>query len=113
MKGHGMAADWYTLGIFIYELMHGRPPFMHSDTYEVFKMIIHGKIVFPPGFSSDAKSLVRHLTDHNLAKRFGNMLKGSKDIEDHRFFKDINWQDLLAKRTIPPYVPLKKAAPNL
>ena len=34
--GHGQAADWYTLGIFIYELMCGLPPFMHNDTYEIF-----------------------------------------------------------------------------
>lgn len=39
-KGHGKAVDWYTLGIFIYELMVGRCPFMHEDPYEIFKMIV-------------------------------------------------------------------------
>ena len=26
-KTHGRALDWYLLGIFIYELLHGYPPF--------------------------------------------------------------------------------------
>lgn len=39
-KGHGKAVDWYTLGIFIYEMMCGRCPFIHEDPYEIFKMIL-------------------------------------------------------------------------
>ena len=38
--GHSSAADWYTLGIFIYEMLVGRPPFMNADTYEIFKMTL-------------------------------------------------------------------------
>ena len=79
--GHGRAADWYTLGIFIYELMNGRPPFMHSDTYEIFKMTLREQIPFKQDFSSDAKSLIRHLCDHDLSKRFGNLVNGTSDIQ--------------------------------
>ena len=74
--GHGRAADWYTLGIFIYELIMGRPPFMHADTYEIFKMTIREKIPFCAGFPSDAKSLIKHLTMHDLSKRYGNLVNG-------------------------------------
>ena len=89
--GHSRAADWYTLGIFIYELVMGKPPFMHSDTYEIFKMTLRDKIPFPNGFPSDAKSLVRHLTVHDLSKRFGNLVNGSGDVRSHRFFRHIDF----------------------
>jgi len=79
-QGHGRAADWYTLGIFIYELMVSRPPFMHHDTYEVFKMILKEKVPFPKEFNTDAKSLIRHLTKTDLSKRYGNMINGVDDI---------------------------------
>jgi serine/threonine protein kinase len=39
-KGHGKAVDWYTLGIFLYELLVGIPPFIHDDTMKLFEMIL-------------------------------------------------------------------------
>jgi len=89
--GHGAAADWYTMGILIYEMVAGRPPFMHNDTYEIFKMILKQKVPFPNGFPSDAKSLVKHLTAHDLSKRFGNLINGIDDIKNHRYFKSIDF----------------------
>ncbi len=104
--GHGRAADWYTLGIFIYELICGRPPFMHEDTYEVFKMTLRKKIPFPSEiFSSDVKSLIRHLTEHDLSKRYGNLVNGSGDVRSHRFFKTTDFAQIASQQTIPPYIP--------
>jgi len=103
--GHGRAADWYTLGIFMYELIVGRPPFMHNDTYEVFKMTLKEKIPFPNGFPSDAKSLVRHLTHHDLSKRYGNLVNGSGDIRSHRFFKLVDFSHTATMQIVPPYIP--------
>ena len=90
-KGHGKAVDWYCLGIFIYEMMVGRCPFMHEDPYEIFKKILTEKIKFPRTFDSDAKSIIRHLTDHDLSRRYGNLRNGPQDVRAHRFFREINW----------------------
>jgi protein kinase X len=79
-KGHGKPVDWYCLGIFLYELMVGRCPFMHADPYEIFKMTLSQKIRFPRDFDESAKSLIRHLTKHEISKRFGELFKGSQDI---------------------------------
>ena len=103
--GHGRAADWYTLGIFMYELLMGRPPFMHQDTYEVFKMTLREKIPFPRDFPSDAKSLIRHLTEHDLSRRYGNLVNGSSDVRAHRFFNKVDFAHIESQQSIPPHVP--------
>jgi len=90
-KGHGRAVDWYCLGIFIYEIMVGRCPFMHNDPMKIFEKVLYTKIRFPQGFDSAAKSIIRHLTDHDLSKRYGNLKNGSDDIKTHRFFNEVNF----------------------
>ena len=69
--GHGRGADWYTLGILLYELTNGYPPFMDNDTYEIFKKVLKDPIPFDDGYDPDARSLIRHLTKHDLSKRYG------------------------------------------
>lgn len=103
--GHGRAADWYTLGIFMYELIVGRPPFMENDTLKVFQMVLRDQIPFPNGFNNDAKSLIRSLTSHDLSKRFGNLINGAEDIKKHRFFSKIDWKKLPTMCETAPYIP--------
>ena len=43
---------------------------------EIFKKALNEKIRFPKDFDNGAKSLIKHLTDHDLSKRYGNLLKG-------------------------------------
>ena len=107
-KGYSKPVDWYAVGILLYEMMHGRPPFMSNDTYELFEMTLKEKIKFPKEFDKDAKSLIRHLTKHDLSERFGNLVNGVKDIKDHRFFKHTDWLQLSSEKVEPPFIPEPK-----
>jgi len=49
-KGHGKPADWWTLGILLYEMLVGIDPFNDSDTMMVYQKILRGKIKFPKNF---------------------------------------------------------------
>ena len=103
-KGHGKPVDWWTCGILLYEMIAGIDPFSDDDPMMVYQKILKGKIKFPSGFDSNAKSLIKHLLDSDLTKRYGNLKNGVKDITGHRFFKNLEWDKLLRKEIPPPYV---------
>lgn len=54
-EGHGKAVDWWSLGILIYEMIVGNPPFEGRVLSEVFAKILDGKIRFPRSFDTNAK----------------------------------------------------------
>ena len=49
-KGHSFTLDWWTLGIFLYEMLFGNVPFLSSDISDekLIKMIKSKKVKFPP-----------------------------------------------------------------
>jgi protein kinase X len=46
-KGHGKSVDWWALGILIYEMMAGCPPFFDENPFGIYQLILAGKIDFP------------------------------------------------------------------
>ena len=46
-KGYCQSADWYALGIMIYELLYGRTPFLADTPDQIFKKIVQENIIFP------------------------------------------------------------------
>lgn len=107
-KGHGKPVDWWTFGILLYEMIAGIDPFSDEDPMLIYQKILKGKVKFPRSFDKNAKSLVKHLLQADLAKRYGNLKRGVKDIKGHRFYNGLNWTSLLKKEIDPPYIPPTK-----
>merc|ERR1719364_351216 len=107
-KGHGKPVDWWCLGILIYEMIVGYPPFVDEDPMGIYQKILSGKIVFPKFFDKNAKVLVKKLLTADLGKRFGNLKNGVDDIKTCKWFKDMRWDKLMDKELSPPYKPSVK-----
>ncbi|KAG7214779.1 hypothetical protein INR49_010671 [Caranx melampygus] len=75
-KGYNKAVDWWALGVLIYEMAAGYPPFFADQPIQIYEKIVSGKVRFPSHFSSDLKDLLRNLLQVDLTKRYGNLKNG-------------------------------------
>ncbi|KAM0916482.1 hypothetical protein ACQ4PT_010151 [Festuca glaucescens] len=103
-EGHGSSVDWWTLGIFIFELLYGATPFKGHDNEMTLANIVARALEFPkePSVSSAARDLVAALLAKDPARRLGATV-GAAAIKRHPFFNGVNWA--LLRCAAPPYVP--------
>ncbi|KAJ2393693.1 cAMP-dependent protein kinase catalytic subunit [Coemansia sp. RSA 2603] len=107
-KGYGRSVDWWALGILIFEMIAGYPPFYDEDHYRLYEKILAGRIQWPAQFDPVARDLVSRLLTADLSRRLGNLHRGSADIKEHRWFAEVDW-NRLAMREIPaPLIPPQK-----
>jgi len=105
-KGYGKAVDWWALGVLIYEMLVGYPPFYDDDPYEIYEKIVAGKIRYPQHLKPAAKDLISNLLQTDLSKRFGNLKEGVDDIKNHKWFEGIDWEELKNGNSPPPFIPI-------
>lgn len=110
-KGHGKGVDWWTMGILVYEMLAGQPPFCDDDPMGIYQQILSGKINFPRYFDRNAKALIKRLLTTDLTKRYGCLKNGVEDIKKHKFFSGVDWDAILRRQGAAPIVP-KVVTPN-
>ncbi|KAI8524283.1 hypothetical protein RHMOL_Rhmol13G0138200 [Rhododendron molle] len=103
-EGHGSAVDWWTLGIFIFELFYGVTPFRGLDNELTLANIVARALEFPkePTVPATAKDLISQLLVKDPARRMGSTM-GASPIKHHPFFQGVNWA--LLRCTSPPFIP--------
>lgn len=104
-KGHNKAVDWWALGVLIYEMLAGYPPFYDDNPFGIYEKILSGKIEWPRHLDTVAKDLIKKLLVQDRTKRLGNMKCGADDIKRHRWYKGIDWCDVVLRKLIPPIIP--------
>ncbi|KAH0785962.1 AGC family protein kinase [Histomonas meleagridis] len=101
---HDCTADYWSLGIVIFELVIGIPPFHHNTEVETFSAVLANQIdwtLYENDLSSELISLLKGLLQSDPTKRLG--AKGIDEIMKHPWFSVIDWDDI--DSLPPPFVP--------
>uniref|UniRef100_UPI003AAFDD9E protein kinase C epsilon type isoform X2 n=1 Tax=Centroberyx gerrardi TaxID=166262 RepID=UPI003AAFDD9E len=104
---YGASVDWWALGVLMYEMMAGQPPFEADNEDDLFESILHDDVLYPVWLSKEAVSILRAFMTKNPAKRLGCVVsQGCEEaIKTHPFFREIDWVLLEQRRVKPPFKP--------
>uniref|UniRef100_A0A8C7YIN9 cGMP-dependent protein kinase n=1 Tax=Oryzias sinensis TaxID=183150 RepID=A0A8C7YIN9_9TELE len=91
-KGHDISADYWSLGILMFELLTGSPPFSGPDPMKTYNIILRGidMIEFPKKITKNAGNLIK-----KLFCKLNNFI----------WFEGFNWEGLKKGTLTPPIIP--------
>lgn len=104
-SGHGLAVDWWALGILIYEFLVGQPPFWDQNPMRIYEQIVEGHLRFPQNMSLAAQNIVTLLCKTNPTERLGYISGGAARVKSHPFFHGVSFDDLYNRRVKGPIIP--------
>ena len=104
-QGYNKSVDWWSMGILIFEMAAGYPPFSARDPMKIYEKIVAGKYNCPQHFSKGLKDLVSNMIQVDRTKRFGELKNGTRDVKGHEWFKTMDWDSLLQKKLKPVFKP--------
>ncbi|XP_076275372.1 cAMP-dependent protein kinase catalytic subunit alpha-like isoform X2 [Rhynchophorus ferrugineus] len=104
-QGYNKSVDWWSMGVLIFEMAAGYAPFYARDPMKLYEKIVSGKYTCPVHFSKALKDLLSNMLVVDRSKRYGLLKNGSKDVKGHEWFKNVDFDQILAKRVIPSYQP--------
>mmetsp|Transcript_23432 Transcript_23432/g.58629 ORF Transcript_23432/g.58629 Transcript_23432/m.58629 type:complete len:479 (-) Transcript_23432:185-1621(-) len=99
-KGYGNEADLWSIGILMFEMLTGRPPFQDKVRSAMFNKIKTAELRFPNHVSPVAADLIEKLLVKNPKQR-----ATIEQVKRHPFFQSIDWKKLRNKEVAPPFIP--------
>jgi serine/threonine protein kinase len=93
-KPHGKEVDWWSLGILLYELVVGVPPYVSENMHEVFDKIVQDPVEFPSNISlsKPLQDLILRLLNKDPEARLGHSQDELEEIMTHEWFNPIDWE---------------------
>merc|ERR1712232_1549977 len=83
--GHTNAVDWWTLGVLIFEMMTGHPPFESESHMQIFSKVMKGisKVKFPQNLHGPCGELIKAIMQKEPSDRLPMRVGGTKNLKDH------------------------------
>ncbi|EMD33218.1 hypothetical protein CERSUDRAFT_118264 [Gelatoporia subvermispora B] len=105
---YNKSVDWYALGVLIFEMLSGFPPFHEPDATPVmlYERIVRGPSCIKwPAFQPQATDLILKFMERDPSKRYGNLKHGAGDVFAHPWFREVDWEKLRNREITAPYLP--------
>mmetsp|Transcript_29336 Transcript_29336/g.40532 ORF Transcript_29336/g.40532 Transcript_29336/m.40532 type:complete len:302 (+) Transcript_29336:219-1124(+) len=91
--GHSFEADWWSLGVLIFEMLTGIPPFHAKTNQMIYDNILYAQIAYPRHMSFQAQDLVCKLLVRNPSERLGHT-NGAFDVKSHMCFQGTDFDQI-------------------
>lgn len=103
---YSYAADFWSLGTMLYEMLTGVTPFAANTMDEMYDRVLYDDLLFPAKFDPEAMDLIAGLLERDPLNRLGAGFGGVFELRTHTYFSaHLNWKDVHAKKIQPIYIP--------
>jgi serine/threonine protein kinase len=92
-EGHNKAADWWSYGVLLYEMLCGQPPFRGDSVQETYDAILSGRWDFVRNVEPSAKDIIRQLLVRDQQHRLG--ATQTAELKLHKFFDGVDWRSVI------------------
>lgn len=113
-SGHTVAVDWWMLGILLFELLSGHPPFESAYPMQIYSKVMKGigKVTFPASCSG-AEVLIRGLLQRHPSDRLPMRPGGSKNLKEVKWYAGFDWDGMKNNSLESPYKPVVKSKTDI
>jgi len=113
--GHTTAVDWWTLGILVFELMSGHPPFESAYPMQIYSKVMKGisKVPFPPKCQGPVGDLIKALLKKEPSERLPMRPGGISNLKQHKWYVGFDWNEFEQMGMSAPYKPVVKSKKDI
>merc|ERR1719240_2257826 len=114
-SGHTNAVDWWCLGILVFELMSGHPPFESAYPMQIYSKVMKGitHVKFPPKCQGNVGDLIKSLLKKEPSERLPMRPRGLENLREHKWYAGFDWAAMKELGLEAPYKPVVKSKKDI